>query len=927
MEFPHLSDTSFPDLANVNVYAYRNTFDYTRWVERTTVTLMNVLWNSEYDDVVAFGSDEARDSWFDSVEDVYRITLRTQHSIPPEGGIKLPIPFDVAARYNYMYVDVPIMTSAEDPIEYESGIGMRRWYFFVDTVSSRAPNTTMFNISLDVWTQFQNDVEIRYLFLERGHAPVAATDTDEYLSNPIANSKYLLTPDVTPSSATIVSDAEYIPFGNGEKYVCIASTCSPSQLSSLGTVTHDSGDYTYGNITYSDTSARNGYQLQVNGFGIGDGDDYSSLRAPSSPIDSSGRIANNVHVYAVKATDMYGSGTFMQDVLSTCPTFLRTVVGCFVVDSAMIVLGSKHSIASHDVWSVTGNETSMGVAALTRQMFGYPTRYQRFAKLYTHPYATIELTDNEGERVTVRIESTGTMTANLVTEIAFPFVSTRMYFTGIGGNGSSSYTWKQLDGTTRNMEMPDGEWFEHCFDHEIPCFALYMDPQTAWYLDNFNSSLRGGRASALASYHNSVRSANTSHENTIDMDATNNANQKATNDTNYDNTDADATTLTTNTTNSVNTITANTNATIATNSDKVSMANQDSSLVTLKSNQINTTTVNENNDATINTTITQNETTAATTSNTNNASINGALGSAILSSAVMGAAGGAAAGSVIPGAGTLAGAAGGMFLGALAGLANAALNADASSANASLVAQANSATASAVAGAQGNISSATNSAAIDKTTLLNNDKTYMVNADNTLLDANTARNNTCMTTNNGNTATTMRNNANRYRNTANANADAYKATSDANAGYTRETLVDNAKETLEASRNPAQFSMLDAGNSQARPVGSYAGDPTADYMMTRGVQVKVRTMPEAEVIQVGDWFARYGYALDQIWDVGKSGLVPMRHFCYWKCRDAWVDDRKSSNNAAVTLIDAMLRRGVTIWKDPDEVGRVSIYDN
>ena len=53
----------------------------------------------------------------------------------------------------------------------------------------------------------------------------------------------------------------------------------------------------------------------------------------------------------------------------------------------------------------------------------------------------------------------------------------------------------------------------------------------------------------------------------------------------------------------------------------------------------------------------------------------------------------------------------------------------------------------------------------------------------------------------------------------------------------------------------------------------------------------------------------------------------MNHFCYWKTRDIWVDDRNSSNNAAQEVITAIFNRGVTVWKDPDEVGRVSIYAN
>jgi hypothetical protein len=74
-------------------------------------------------------------------------------------------------------------------------------------------------------------------------------------------------------------------------------------------------------------------------------------------------------------------------------------------------------------------------------------------------------------------------------------------------------------------------------------------------------------------------------------------------------------------------------------------------------------------------------------------------------------------------------------------------------------------------------------------------------------------------------------------------------------------------------------------------------------------------------------FARYGYALNQNWDVANSGLKLMRHFTYWKCTDIWVDDRKSSNNVVQNFITKMFLQGVTVWNNPNEIGRVNIYDN
>ena len=121
--------------------------------------------------------------------------------------------------------------------------------------------------------------------------------------------------------------------------------------------------------------------------------------------------------------------------------------------------------------------------------------------------------------------------------------------------------------------------------------------------------------------------------------------------------------------------------------------------------------------------------------------------------------------------------------------------------------------------------------------------------------------------------------------------------------------------------------ILDARNSAPIEVCQYSGDPTPDYMRTRGVQIKVKTQSDSAIRQTGDTFARFGYALNQIWDVAQSGLKLMRHFTYWKATEIWVDDRESSNNAINNFIHRMFLNGVTVWNDPEKIGRVNVYDN
>lgn len=125
MRFSKLGDTSFPNSQNADPYSIRNEFDYTRWVPGTVVRLVNVLWNSDYENVVKFDSDEERDEWFDGLSGYEPVTLKTNSTMVPDGSIKLPIPYDVCAGYDYVYIDIPVMTSPDATIDYEVEDGHR----------------------------------------------------------------------------------------------------------------------------------------------------------------------------------------------------------------------------------------------------------------------------------------------------------------------------------------------------------------------------------------------------------------------------------------------------------------------------------------------------------------------------------------------------------------------------------------------------------------------------------------------------------------------------------------------------------------------------------------------------------------------------------------------------------------------------------
>ena len=968
MQFPHLSDTQFPDLSTVNVYQFRNTFDYSRWAEKTSIHLCNVLWNSDYADVVKFDTDALRDSWFDGLNDTWVLELKQAARVVPEGYVKLPVPYDVMARYNYLFIDMPIATSSEAPIDYENPDGIKRWYFFVHDIQYLSPNATQVYVIPDIWTNFQNKIDISYMLLERGHAPVYASDTDTYLANPIANNRYLLAPDVNYDNAGITRSSSYVPFGNGTKYVCIATTVSPDLIPTLGTVTADSSYNPTGTITYSDVNARYGHQLQVNGLTIGNGRDYSGANTPAKVGFSDGRIANNLTVYAIAAYECYGNGTFFADVILQCPQFLTTVQACFVVDTACITLEQSYTIAGHSLYKCKGKSATLLTKELAKTDFDYPQELQRFAKLYTSPYAQLEITDNDGNSYDVNIEETSTLTVKSVVSVAFPYINERVYVDGIGGTGSKSYFWVDLNGNSQGLNMPNSDWFKYCFDWKIPTFALYMDGETAFQLETFNRNVKQAINQSLVNYHNSMRSANTDYENACDQSDvayTNTENAAATTKQNAYNS-ADTAEL--NADNSADTMKANTDflADIAYN-------NTDRSCSTLTANQLlsNTgTAYNEEQGIAVSTTIqgygnTQNSYTALYTNDlvyhTTVATIERSTGSAmasgvggIFSSALTGATSGAMFGAgggtiALPVVGTVAGAGGGAILGGIVGAVGGGISAAQAYAQCGATTNTAQVIADAQVNANSNMTAANNTTASDIQTEQNSLRrvVYAENAlianqiqdnsnatsrsnanDNRIGAKTTASNNqTTQKTNAANTRATSKTNADNTYNVTEANADRTRDNVQANAGYTRQVSELNAKEILENGKYAAMAAVLDSRNSAPISCCPYSGNPAADYMQTRGVQIKVKTQSDSAIRQTGAMFARFGYALNQIWDVASSGLKLMNHFTYWKAAEIWVDDSEASNNSINVFIRNMFLNGVTVWNDPTKIGKVNVYTN
>jgi hypothetical protein len=85
------------------------------------------------------------------------------------------------------------------------------------------------------------------------------------------------------------------------------------------------------------------------------------------------------------------------------------------------------------------------------------------------------------------------------------------------------------------------------------------------------------------------------------------------------------------------------------------------------------------------------------------------------------------------------------------------------------------------------------------------------------------------------------------------------------------------------------------------------------------------TQSKGAISCAGDEMLRYGYMLDKQWSFDGNWNVG-RYFTYWKLKDFWV----SNLNVPDMYMDKIrffLFGGVTVWRNPADIGNRSIYEN
>lgn len=902
-QYPHLPQaTNYPDAQSVAPYAqYHNDFDYSRWTAGTKLTVCNVPWDDERN-IVGWENAERRDEWFHDLTDAEHVTLSSEFQILPDGSIKLPIPFATLSRANYIFVEYPTPTGAAQPLDHaDPAREIRAWGYFIDDIRQLAASTSECHVTLDDWATFGPYVHATYMQLTRGHAPMAATTVTDYLDDPVNNSAMLLTTDVNyGGTADITRDHRFIPFAAGEKYVMFASLIPPADLDALKPATDWQGPSTP--PTYTDAAARWGHQYQVAGYDWRMGDrDYSKATTPVAPYTAGQTTPTMGSMYALSAADARKFFTYLAGYL---PQTMQTIQAMWILPAELIdvTVAGRHSIGGVTVYDVAKvNELPDIQIDLTREMFGYAPEYADIAKLYTYPYASLELSDNAGKSVEIRIENTGNLSLHRRTSLAYPYLKSQMFLTGVNGTGSKTYEFRRLDGTVDTATSWDTDFAEFMTTFDIPTYSLFMDGYSDYEVRNQQANMEKARMLALNAYHTGARSANTGYENGKDSantaktngDAsayTGRQNALASNATAKTNADANADLATTNTANTVKTAIDNLNKRVANRT--ADWTNKKGSAVDLNNETTTLSTSNLSQD--ISFMDTQFNVEAAT----------GAVS-------------------------TAASAASEFLSGDIGGGISAIVGGAVSIAKDGLILEA---TKTLNTNKQANSTRFGN----NTTTIQNDTCEALIKNANTYDKGITKNNNDLNTANTANSAATTKNNAARTKATGDSNAGRSYDTGVANNGRTNSTSLNNLGESrdtvmfglqtaLDQAQRSAELDYLNHRNDAPRTYGATSGDATPDAFAYRGCQIRVKTQSESAIRQAGDQMLRYGYAYEGAWNPTTFNV--MRHYTYWQCSELWLDSDTDILNSGKRHIRDLFQHGVTVWRNPSDIGRTGIYDN
>nr|DAH79975.1 MAG TPA: Major tail protein [Caudoviricetes sp.] len=344
----------FPGLPE-NIYEYENRFNYSVWTPNTKVVLCSVPWDSSYRDVVRFDTDADRFAWFNNREsEGLGIVLNGMVYLKYGEPIRINVPFDQAAKYNYIVVTNPMQ-----PVP--GSTTPSQLYYFVNEVRYVAPNTTELLIQLDVWQTFYTRVNFNLCYVNKGHIGIANTHASISSLN-----RYMLEPEgLNAGDEYEIVHQEYFNFYNMPPWVLFMSSAD---------LTGDWGTEANPNLA------------TANGT-------------------SGGGVTQGCELYVCD----FQNFRLLMGQLSAAPWVSQCISYVTLIPANMVKLGSKITYKNVEFYELAlspNNELTYSVTGFYDK-FALPARYANLLKFYTAPYSCVEITYNNGGEIVLKPECVG----------------------------------------------------------------------------------------------------------------------------------------------------------------------------------------------------------------------------------------------------------------------------------------------------------------------------------------------------------------------------------------------------------------------------------------------------------------------------------------------------------------------------------------
>lgn len=476
--YPHLPGaTEFPGAGRELYRQIPGSFDYETWGEGAKLTVTSVPWGvyapGVMTDKPGFDTVEERDAWFavnsaKTTTETHVLQTRVRYQI--NEYVEVGFTFDRASRYNYLiveYPDAPVPTG-------DSGI--RKWFYHITEIRYDAPSCTTLMLVPDWWVTIAPLMTVNHMILERGHAPVAATDVASYLAAPLDNSEYLLAPDVDFGERSIVASHTDEVYNSGTVYAVICMRGVPIN-----------GNFANYKMPFDNSTLING-----------------------QPSDWQ---------FAVPAKNL---ASFLDAWQANAAQAMQAMDALYLCGEKLLSLGAASQVFGHTVYDVSGGTHTTKVA-LTQDKFGFAGSIKHLAKLYTYPYSRIEIADEHGNVTELHVEdlAAGSITIESALNGAFPWLTVSAHVTGYGGKRSA------LSFATARTETfgGGGRWYDTLKSWGVPCYRINQSAAQAYdYHTHFSRTQQAndaetGYSNATASNATAQTNANNSAANMVSNNA------------------------------------------------------------------------------------------------------------------------------------------------------------------------------------------------------------------------------------------------------------------------------------------------------------------------------------------------------------------------------------------------------------------------